>query len=136
MLGGTYAVVTRYNAATGDSTLWVNPSNEQSPSVTASDSPASSTIGGVALRQAGCCTGDLAIGPMKVGTSFFDVWTAPAQPQLHWMVDNSGNLVMSWTNPLFVLQNASDAAGPYTDLAATSSYTNSISGQQYFRLRY
>jgi hypothetical protein len=136
MLGATYAVVTRYNAATGDTVLWVNPVNEQNPGAAASDTPGSSTIGGVALRQAGCCTGDLAIGPMKVGTSFFDVWTAPAQPPLNWMVDNSGNLVLSWNAPLFVLQSAPDAAGPYTDLTPTSPYTNSISGQQYFRLRY
>ncbi len=48
----TYAVVSRYNAATGDSTLWVNPVNEQSASVTASDNPGSSIIGGVGLRAA------------------------------------------------------------------------------------
>jgi hypothetical protein len=136
MLGATYAVVTRYNAGTGDTVLWVNPVNEQNPGAAASDSPGSSTIGGVALRQAGCCTGDLAIGPMKVGTSFADVWAAPSQPHLDWMVDNGGNLVMSWANPLFVLQGAPEAAGPYTDLAPTSPYTNSISGQQFFRLRY
>ena len=136
MPGATYAVVTRYNSATGDSVLWINPTSEQNPGAAAGDSPGSTTIGGVGLRQTGCCTGDLAIGPIKVGTSFSDVWTAPAQPQLHWYVDGSGNLVLSWDNPLFVLQSAADAAGPYTDLAATSPYTNSISGQQYFRLKY
>jgi hypothetical protein len=80
VLGQTYSVVTRYNAATGDSTLWVNPLNEQSPSVTASDNPGSSIIGGVALRQTGCCIGDLAIGPMKVGTQFADVAVAVQSP--------------------------------------------------------
>ena len=135
LLGATYAVVTRYNAATGESTLWVNPITTQSPSVIATDNSSSSTVGGVALRQAGCCTGDLAIGPMKVGTSFSDVWTAPAQPLLSSQVDN-GNIILSWTNPLFVLQSATDAAGPYTDLAATSPSTNAISGQQFFRLKY
>jgi hypothetical protein len=132
----TYAVITRYNAATGDSTLWVNPISAASPSVTASDNPGSSLIGGVALRQPGCCIGDLAIGPMKVGTAFSDVWTAPTQPHLDWMVDNSGNLVLNWSNPLFVLQAASDASGPYADVTGTAPYTNSISGAQYFRLRY
>ena len=136
MLGATYAVVTRYIASTGESELWVNPVNGQSPSVTSTDNPASSTIGGVALRQPSCCIGNLAIGPMKVGTSFSDVWTAPTQPHLNWMVDNSGNLVLNWANSLFVLQSASAAAGPYTDVAPTGPYTNSISGQQYFRLRY
>jgi hypothetical protein len=146
MLGATYAVVTRYNSATGDTVLWVNPTSEQNPGAAASDSPGSSTIGGVALRQAGCCTGDLAIGPMKVGTAFSNVWTAPAQPLLQWKVDNSGNLVLDWTNPAAVsviLQGAPNAAGPYTDIDATitapssnGSYTISPSGQQYFRLSY
>ena len=89
MLGATYAVVTRYNSATGDTVLWVNPTNEQNPGAAASDSPGTSTTGGVGLRQAGCCTGDLAIGPMKVGTSFSDVWTAPAQPLLNSQVDGT-----------------------------------------------
>jgi hypothetical protein len=136
MLGATYAVVTRYIASTGESELWVNPVNEQSSSVTSTDNPASSTIGGVALRQPSCCIGNLAIGPMKVGAAFSDVWTKPAQPHLDWMVDNSGNLVLNWANSLFVLQSASTAAGPYSDVAPTGPYTNSISGQQYFRLRY
>jgi hypothetical protein len=133
----TYAVVTRYNAATGDSTLWVNPVNEQSTSVTASDAPQSSTIGGLSLRQPGdYYIGDLTIGPIKVGTAFSDVWTAPTQPHLDWMLDGSGNLVLNWTNSLFILQSASAAAGPYTEVSPTAPYTNSISGQQYFRLGY
>ncbi len=135
MLGATYAVVTRFNAATGDSTLWVNPVNEQSPNVTSGDSPGASTVGAVALRQTSGI-GDLTVGPMKVGSSFSDVWTAPTQPVLSSTVDNSGNIVLSWTNPLFMLQSASVVTGPYTDVAPTSPYTNSISGQQYFRLHY
>ncbi len=122
MAGATYAVVTRYNAATGDTVLWVNPVNEQSAGVTACDNQGTATIGGVGLRQAGCCTGDLAIGPMKVGTSFSDVWTAPAQPQLNWYVDDNGDLVLSWNNPLFVLQSAATPDGAsffdvYTELS-------------------
>ncbi len=135
-LGATYAVITRYNAATGDSTLWINPINAQSSSVTASDNPGSSIIGGVGLRQPGGSIGDLTVGPMKVGTSFSDVWTAPTPPLLSSAVDNSGNIILSWTNPLFVLQGASVVTGPYTDLSASSPYTNSISGQQFFRLKY
>jgi hypothetical protein len=135
MLGATYAVVTRFNAATGESVLWVNPSNEQSPSVSASDNPASVIIGGVGLRQGGP-SGDLTVGPMKVGTAFSDVWTKPASPLLMSALDNSGNIVLSWTNSLFVLQSASVVTGPYSDIGPSSPYTNSISGQQFFRLRY
>ena len=126
--------------------LWVNPVDAKSPSVTSADNPASTTIGGVALRQPSCCIGNLAIGPMKVGTAFSDVWTAPAQPHLDSMVDNTGNLVLGWTNAASVsvfLQSAPDAAGTYTDIDSTAtapstsgSYTVSPTGQQYFRLRY
>jgi hypothetical protein len=44
--------------------------------------------------------------------------------------------VLSWTNPAFSLQSASDVAGPYTTISgATSPYTNTITGaQQFFRL--
>jgi hypothetical protein len=139
MTNATYAVVTRYNAATGDSTLWVNPVNEQSTSVTASDAPQSSTIGGVGLRQPGdYYIGDLTIGPIKVGTAFSDVWTAPAQPTIVPQVVG-GSLSLSWTDPsgLFVLQSAPNASGPYADIPNfTNPYTVSIGVSQYFRLRY
>jgi hypothetical protein len=138
MTNATYAVVTRYNAATGDSTLWVNPVNEQSSAVTASDNAASSTIGGVALRQAGCCTGDLIIGPMKVGWAFNDVWTAPTRPILN-IVRSGGGVKLSWTDSsgLFVLQSAPSVKGPYTDVQDfTNPYTYSADVPQYFRLSY
>ena len=122
VVGATYVVITRYNAATGDSTLWVTPANAQSYSVTASDNPGTAVIGGVALRQSGCCIGDLAIGPIKVGTSWSDVYEyvappVPAQPSLNYAVGSGGKLTLTWTDPWFVLQSASDVAGPYTDVA-------------------
>jgi hypothetical protein len=135
MLGATYAVVTRYNSGTGDTVFWVNPTNEQNPGAAASDSPGTSTTGG-RPSSGRLLHRDLAIGPMKVGTSFNDVWAAPAQPVLNSQVDGSGNIILSWTNPLFVLQSAPVVTGPYTDVAPTSPHTNSISGEQYFRLSY
>jgi hypothetical protein len=139
MTNATYAVVTRYNAATGDTTLWINPVNEQSPGVTASDSPSSSTIGGVGLRQPGCCIGDPVIGPMKVGTSFSDVWAgAPTRPTLK-IALSGGNVTLNWTDPsgLYVLQQASNVAGPYTDIQDfTNPYTTAIADAQFFRLKY
>jgi hypothetical protein len=133
-VGATYAVVTRFNAGTGQSTLWVNPVNEQSSSVVATDTQGLSTIGGVALRQSSG-TGDIAIGPMKVGTQFSDVFSAPAAPVLNYVI-SGGNIILSWNNPLFVLQSASDVNGPYTDLAVSSPSSNPITGNQFFRLSY
>ncbi len=50
----------------------------------------------------------------------------------------NGELILSWANPLFVLQSAPEVTGPYTTIPdATSPYTNTLSGgQQYFRLKY
>jgi hypothetical protein len=134
----TYTVVTRYNAATGESLLWVNPYSEQSPAAVANDNPGSALIGGVGLRQAGSAIGDLAIGPMLIGTSFSDVATvvpAPAPEPLHASVVGS-NLILTWTNPVFTLSSSPTAKGTYTRITgSTSPYTNAISGNaQFFRL--
>ncbi|MEI8044867.1 MAG: hypothetical protein WCL11_25880, partial [Verrucomicrobiota bacterium] len=111
----TYAVITRFNAATGDSTLWINPVATTSSGVTASDNSGSSTIGGVGFREPGGAIGDIAVGPMKVGTAFSDVWTVPARPTLNITVSGS-TVNLNWTDPsgLYVLQQATDVAGPYT----------------------
>ena len=146
----TYAVVTRHNAATGDSTLWVNPASEASVGVTASDSPTSGTIGGVALRQAGCCTGDLAVGPIKVGTSFANVFSAPTPlPTLTYTVVGA-NLQLSWNSPLYALQSTTDLSVPFDDVVdvsgdgnyffptgVSSPYNVSLAGgPRFFRLKY
>jgi hypothetical protein len=93
----------------------------------------------VGLREPGdYYIGDLALGPIKVGTAFSDVWTAPARPQLASQIVGS-SITLSWTDSsgLFVLQTATNPAGPYTDIQNfTNPYTTAINGQQYFRLRY
>ncbi len=50
---------------------------------------------------------------------------------------NGNTLVLTWSGP-FILQSATNAAGPYTDVAGASSpyYFNILSNPQtYFRLR-
>jgi hypothetical protein len=49
---------------------------------------------------------------------------------------NGGNVVLSWSDPAFLLYSAQAIGGPYTNLlGATSSCTNPITGpQEYFRL--
>jgi hypothetical protein len=51
-LGVPYTIVTRYDLVSGLSTLWVNPTAETDPSVTATDPVNLNLISGVALRQA------------------------------------------------------------------------------------
>jgi hypothetical protein len=143
----TYEVITRYNAATGDSTLWVNPANEQSASVTSTDNPGSAWVGGVGLREPGSSIGDIYIGPMKVGTAFSDVFTAPNTTyptyQLHYaVVDGGANLQLTWDSPLFALQSTSDLSVPFDDVSTvwggvTSGYKVPLTGTPlFFRLKY
>jgi uncharacterized repeat protein (TIGR03803 family) len=50
---------------------------------------------------------------------------------------NGGNVVLSWSDPTFLLYSAQVVGGPYTNIpGATSPCTNPIAGsQQYFRLQ-
>jgi endonuclease/exonuclease/phosphatase family metal-dependent hydrolase len=72
-----YRIYVRYVVSNATSTLWVNPTNEASPSITATDivSPPG-TITSLALRQ-DTGIGVLQIDDLQVGTSFADVYTGP-----------------------------------------------------------
>ncbi len=85
-LGVTYEVAVRLNLATGQTTLWVNPVDESSRSVTASD-PFSFSSGTLsfALRQGTSgvnpnrgAPGVLSVDNLRVGTSFIDVIPEPS----------------------------------------------------------
>ncbi len=136
LLNQPYIVVTRYNAGTGETRLWVNPTSESSPSVDSTDTPLTSQVGSIGLRE------DSGIGVnyidnLVISTSFADVVPAIVRPALTTEVDNLGNLIVSWNNGFFALQSATDVSGPYADIpGATSPYTNTISGQLFFRARY
>jgi len=68
----TYTVVVRYIPQTGVSTLWVDPMNETSTSVTATDSATSIGIVQYAFRQASG-GGVVMVDDLVVGTTFADV---------------------------------------------------------------
>jgi hypothetical protein len=68
-LGSQYTIVTRYDLATGVSTLWVNPSAETNPSVTATDPAITSVITTVALRE-NLGIGQVMVDDLIVGTTF------------------------------------------------------------------
>lgn len=70
-------VYLRYLLSTGVATLWVNPDTENSPSVTAADATAVSSITSLALRQ-DTGIGVLSLDDLRVGTSFADVYAAPS----------------------------------------------------------
>ena len=72
-----YRIYVRYVLSNATSTVWVNPTSEASPSITATDIVGSpGTITSFALRQ-DTGIGVLEIDDLKVGTSFADVFDAP-----------------------------------------------------------
>jgi hypothetical protein len=132
-----YIVVTRYNAATAETALWINPTSEASQSVNATDNLLTSSINAVGLRQ------DSGIGTNYVdnlvisGSAFADVIPAVVAEKLQFQL-SGGNLVLTWTNPLLSLQSAATVDGPYTDVVgAVSPYSAPLDAEQkYFRLKY
>ena len=77
----TYTIVTRFELSTGLSTIWLNPTIETDPSVTASDAPAIIAVTSYAFRQAGGIGANL-IDNLKIGTSFADVAGANSPPSI------------------------------------------------------
>ncbi len=135
-LGTNYLVVTRFDPATGtNSTLWINPTSEGSPSAVATNvstnplQPNPIDVVAYAFRQA---TGEgvLSVDNLVVGRSF-----AAVVPVL--TISQIGNdTVVSWDNSVLPLQAASLVSGVYTNVpGATSPYTNAATDpEKYFRL--
>jgi len=71
-----YQVYLRYVLNTGVATLWIDPTNEVSVSVTATDAAAASSIIAFALRQESGI-GTVRVDDIRVGTSFADVYQSP-----------------------------------------------------------
>ena len=133
----TYLVVSRYNVATGESAVWVNPVTVASGGSVANDVTTTMTVAQYSLRQ-DTGIGAIFLDNLKVGTSLADVATIPALSQTLISQVINGELILSWSEPLFALQSASVVTGPYTTIpGATSPYTNSpTASEKYFRLKY
>jgi Beta-propeller repeat len=84
--------------------------------------------------------GNVFVTGYSLGVSDYDFLTikyASSIPRPRLEFQNAGGLlVLNWTNPVFNLQFAATAGGPFTNIAgATSPYTNGTVGvQRYFRL--
>lgn len=133
----TYLVVSRYNVATGESAVWVNPVSVASGGTIPSDVTTTMTVNQYGLRQ-DTGIGAIFLDNLKIGTSLADVATIPALSQTLTSQVIAGQLVLSWGAPLFALQSASVVTGPYTTIpGATSPYTNApTASEKYFRLKY
>ena len=92
--GVNYLAVVRYNVDTGISTLWVNPSSESAPGVTASDTPNTGPIGSFGFRES-TGIGSLTIDNLKVGLAFSDVVTGAYEARLT-ITRTVSSLEVSW----------------------------------------
>jgi hypothetical protein len=74
----TYNIVMKFtqNALLDTMTLWVNPADSSSTSVTTAGSSMASSLASFAFRQAST-TGDVTVDDLKVGTTFADVAPVP-----------------------------------------------------------
>jgi hypothetical protein len=106
-LGESHVVISRYNTGTGESTLWVDPTSEASPSVSAADATTTTTIYGISFRQqAGI--GSMSIDDLLVGSTFDEVLLilVNANANLSALTLSSGTL-----SPTFVSGTLSYTAG-------------------------
>jgi hypothetical protein len=136
----TYTLVTRYNIDTASTTLWLNPTSEGSPGVTATDTPSVTSISSYAFRQDGGVGATILIDDFKVGLSFAAVTGTnfPSVNPIPLKFQRLGNnLILTWTDSAFGLQSAPAATGTYTNLAGVASpYTNPITfAPKFFRLK-
>lgn len=138
-----YTVVVRIDLHDGTSTLWVDPTSQTSTSVTANDGDSTTNAINVvsfALRQNSGMS-KLFFDSLVIATNFDAATglttTPPAAPTLT-LTPSGNNVVLTWANPVFLLQSASSVTGPYTAvLGASSGYTTGeTNSQKYFRLKY
>lgn len=137
-LNTDHVVITRYNLSTGESTLWVDPASESSPSLAATDTVTPTTIYTYSLRE-NAGIGTLTLDDLIVGSSFSDVFVSLApNPEPLKIAVSGANVLLTWTNAAFKLQASPLVNGTYTNVpSAASPHPYPIGGEQkYFRLIY
>lgn len=134
-LNTNYSVVTRLVLSNGISTLWINPTNETDPSVTAADAVTNPiTVAAYAFREDGS-EGIMQVDDLAVGTSFNSVIGGVSPIPLYIQLAGT-NVVLTWSNSTFSLQAAPLVTGVYTNIpAAISPFTNGVdSPKEFYRL--
>jgi hypothetical protein len=136
----TYQIVSRYNIDTATMTVWVNPAAETDPGATGNDVATAAPISYYGFRQDAAVGAVILVDDLKVGLSFAAVTgTNPVLPSpIPLTAQRVGNqLILSWSNPGFVLQAAPSVTATFTNISgATSPFTNSMAGlPKYFRLK-
>jgi len=135
----TYLIVTRYDVDNASTTLWLNPATESDPNVSAIDSVTAVTISSYGFRQDSTLGTTLLVDDLRVGRTFSAVvpGAGGTSPIPLYVERRPGQVVLSWTDPAFVLQSASAASGIFTNvIGAASPFTNGTAGAtKFFRLK-
>jgi hypothetical protein len=137
----TYVIVTRYNIDTAIATMWLNPASETDPGVTATDALTPASASSFLFRQGSSLGATILIDDLKIGLSFASVTTSnstTAATPIPLVLERFGNnVILTWTNPAFLLQSAPAMNSLFTNIpSAASPYTSPISpGARFFRLQ-
>ena len=137
-LGNAYTIVVRYfnptnTFATPSSTLWINPTSEQSTSVTATDSATASIVQAYGFREPGTSTSPtfgtatMTIDNLFVGTTFADVVSGSVNPPTI-LVQPQDATVFAGSSAGFTNLAAGDPILSYQWFSITNNVTNAISG--------
>ena len=136
-LNTNYTIVTRLVLSNDVSTLWINPTNETDPSVTAGDQVTNLVaVTSYAFREEGG-EGIALVDDLAVGISFDSVVGNNAISPIPLHIQLAGtNAVLTWSSSAFGLQAAPVVTGTYTNITgATSPFTNGIdSPAKFYRL--
>lgn len=134
-LGQTNTVVTRLVLSNGLASIWVNPTAETDPSVTATD-PVTNLVAvtSFAFRQ-DSSEGVMWVDDLVVATSFAAALGGPVAGELGIRIEGN-QAVLTWANALFQLQSAPSVNGNYTNVPnALSPHPVPLDqSQRYFRL--
>jgi len=128
--GTNYVVVTSLVLSNGQSTVWVNPANQLSPSITDTTPNLGTNLYNIAqfeLRESGGDGGGISLSQLKVGTTFDSVF-----PSLKIAVIG-GNAVLTSSDPTLPIQAATSVEGPWNDVATSTPYTNALSSTMFYR---
>jgi hypothetical protein len=132
-VGQTYTIATRFNVDTATATLWVDPVDLTSTSVTAADSQPPHPVSDVGLRQANMA--DNGPGPVLIDDLKVTVDVPPIRPTLTGIVPPSGGYVYlnftAGTNDTtldFVVMSTVNLATAFADVTSGVTFTSSSPG--------
>ena len=124
-----YVVVTRLVVSNGNSTIWINPTNETDPNITANDAVSTlNDITSYAFRESGASKdGKLLVDDLVIGTSFTAVM--PAITATLKIQKIGTHTVLTWNDPSLYLQSSPTLNGRYAPVCVnyaspTSPFTN------------